>query len=131
MREKCPIILGLLIVLSSMACTRQGQGHAGTSKPFRVSGVDVDAAEPAIAGGPDGTTYVAWVEHGPNGEADVMLSQFDRDGRSTGSAARVNPQAGGATAWRGDPPPVAVASNGTFQGGWTDSGAEQSQEKEM
>jgi hypothetical protein len=86
-----------------------------------VSGLDVDAAEPAIATGSDGTTYVVWVEHRPDGGADVMIDQFDRTGRSTGSAVRINPQSGEAIAWRGDPPTVAVASDGAVYVGWTAS----------
>lgn len=84
-----------------------------------MSGIDVDAAEPAIATASDGTAYVVWVEHHPDGGADVMLNQFDTTGKSTSPAVRINPQAGGATAWRGDPPTVAVGADGAVYVGWT------------
>lgn len=81
--------------------------------------MDVDAAEPAIATAADGTIYVVWVEHKPEGGADVMLHQFDRAGKSTGTAVRVNPETGQATAWRGDPPTVAAGPDGAIYVGWT------------
>ena len=91
-----------------------------------MSRIDVDAAEPAIATGSDGTTNVVWVEHHPDGGADIMIDQFDATGKSEGSAVRINPQAGAATAWRGDPPTVAVASDGAVYVGWTARVAAQS-----
>jgi hypothetical protein len=35
------------------------------------------------------------------------------------TTARVNPEAGAATAWRGDPPTVALSPDGTIYVGWT------------
>jgi hypothetical protein len=110
------VILCVLMGLVFSGCARQGK--AGQSETVRVSAVDVDAAEPAIATGSDGTAYVVWVEHHPDGGADVKLEQFD-SGKSKGSEVRINPQAGEATAWRGDPPTVAVASDGAIYVGWT------------
>ncbi|HKC62862.1 MAG TPA: sialidase family protein [Pyrinomonadaceae bacterium] len=89
-----------------------------TLKPVRVSAESADAAEPAVATARDGTAYVAWVEHRET-EADVMLAQLDAGGEMKGAPVRVNPQAGVATAWRGDPPTVKVASDGTVYVGWT------------
>jgi hypothetical protein len=89
------------------------------TQPVRVSSGDVDAAEPAIAESPDGSMYVAWVNHGPKSQADVMIARFTGDGKMQGSAVRVNPQPGTATAWRGDPPTVAVAPDQTVLVGWT------------
>ena len=89
------------------------------SQPVRVSSEVVDAAEPAIAASPDGDVYVAWVNHGPNREADVMIARFSGDGQMRGSPVRVNLQPGIATAWRGDPPTVAVAPDETVHVGWT------------
>ena len=48
-----------------------------------------------------------------------MLAAFDATGRSNGPALRINPTAGEATAWRGDPPTVGVAPDGTVYVGWT------------
>jgi hypothetical protein len=88
-------------------------------KPVRVSADNTDSAEPSIAPATDGTIYVAWVEHRENKEADVMLAHLDSEGQVQGAPVRVNPKAGEATAWRGDPPTVAVATDGTVYVGWT------------
>lgn len=85
---------------------------------IRVSSADANAAEPAIATSPDGSVYVVWVQHEAKG-ADVMIGRFMSDGRREGAAVRVNPQPGLATAWRGDPPTVAVAPDRTVLVGWT------------
>lgn len=90
-----------------------------TGQPVRVSSVEADAAEPAAAAGPDGSVYVAWVGHKDDGGADVMLSRFNSAGQLQGEPARVNPVAGVATAWRGDPPTVAVSGDGVVYVGWT------------
>lgn len=88
-------------------------------KPIRISADNTDAAEPSVAPGTDGTIYVAWVEHRENKEADVMLAHLDREGQTVGAPVRVNPKAGEATAWRGDPPTVAVGTDGAVYVGWT------------
>jgi hypothetical protein len=88
-------------------------------KPVRVSADNTDAAEPSVAPGTDGTVFVAWVEHREKKEADVMLAHLDREGQMKGAPTRVNPNAGEATAWRGDPPTVAVGADGTIYVGWT------------
>jgi hypothetical protein len=116
--------LGLLIL---SGCKRNSTDAAainkgpssGMSRPVRVSSGEVDAAEPAIAAAPDGTVYVAWVNHGLKSQADVMIAQFTGDGRMQGPAVRVNPQPDIATAWRGDPPTVAIAPDQTVFVGWT------------
>ena len=110
-------MLCVLLAFAVSGCTRQGQ--SGQPEAVRVSGVDVDAAEPAIATASDGTVYVAWVEHHPDGGADIMLDRFDTTGKSKGSEVRINPQAREGAAWRGDPPSVAVASDGAIYVGWT------------
>src|SRR5688572_18726562 len=86
--------------------------------PVRVSAEKTEAAEPAAAAGREGTVYVVWVEHRGK-QADVWLARFDGEGRPLGTPARVNPNAGGATAWRGDPPTVAAAPDGAVYVGWT------------
>lgn len=91
----------------------------GLSEPVRVSSGDADAAEPAIAASPDGSVYVAWVNHGAKSQADVMIARFTGDGKMQGSLVRVNSQPGTATAWRGDPPTVAIAPDQTVLVGWT------------
>ena len=91
----------------------------GLSQPVRISSGDADAAEPAIAASPDGSVYVAWVNHGPKSQADVMIARFTGDGKMQGTAVRVNSQPGIATAWRGDPPTVAIAPDQSVLVGWT------------
>ena len=84
------------------------------SQPVRISAPDVDAAEPVSVAAPDGGFYVAWVNHGENNQADVMLARFDAEGAATASPVRVNQQDGVATAWRGDPPSVGVAQQSVY-----------------
>lgn len=118
----------LLLTLFLSGClrfeTRRAQTEprepdaAGASGAVRVSAEKTEAAEPATAPARDGTVYVAWVEHRGK-EADVWLAHFDGEGQRLGEPVRVNPNAGAATAWRGDPPTVAVAAEGTVYVGWT------------
>ncbi|MDQ3798660.1 MAG: glycoside hydrolase [Acidobacteriota bacterium] len=85
-----------------------------------VSAPDADAAEPAIAAAPDGSgVYLVWVEHGASRAADVYLQKFDNEAKAAGEKVRVNPQAGQATAWRGDPPTITIAASGEIYVGWT------------
>lgn len=86
---------------------------------LRVSAPDVDAAEPAIAKSADGNVFVAWVEHGVEKAANVLVQSFDKNGKPTGEKVQVNPQSGQATAWRGDPPSVAVGKDGAIYVVWT------------
>jgi hypothetical protein len=121
------VVLCVLLALAASGCSRRVQTRqTGQPEAIRVSGIEVDAAEPAIASAADGTVYVVWVGHHPDGGADVMLDQFDSAGKSKGPAVRINPQTGAATAWRGDPPTVAVAFDGTVYVGWTIKVAAQS-----
>ncbi|MDQ1559369.1 MAG: hypothetical protein QOD32_2429 [Pyrinomonadaceae bacterium] len=94
---------------------------ANMAQVVRVSPEGTDAAEPSVAASAkDGSVYVVWVEHGANGAADVWLARFNADGRRLNATpTRVNPRAGGATAWRGDPPTVAVSPDGrSIYVGW-------------
>ena len=109
------VVCGLLLLASSAGCARPG---GRKSKAVLVSAEGAEAAEPAAAPGRDGTVYVAWVEHRGE-EADVWLAHFGGDGQPLGRPTRVNPNAGEATAWRGDPPTVAVAPDGAVYVGWT------------
>src|ERR1043165_789638 len=104
---------------------------ANIGQPIRVSSADADAAEPATAAAPDGSVYVAWVEHRRNDEADVMLARFNDAGQMQGEPARVNPEAGRATAWRGDPPTVAASTDGVVYVGWTAREASPRRSKSM
>jgi hypothetical protein len=124
-RSKAIIACAALLMLLT-ACAREVKQEATTNepassipKPVRVSAENADAAEPTIATGGDGTAYVAWVEHRESKEADVMLAHLDAEGRMKSSPVRVNPKMGEATAWRGDPPTVAVAPDGAVYVGWT------------
>ncbi|MGB7923871.1 MAG: sialidase family protein [Pyrinomonadaceae bacterium] len=91
---------------------------ASMGQPVRISAEDRDAAEPAMATGQDGSVYLAWVEH-RDGGADVMFARLNGEGQRQGTPVRVNPKAGEATAWRGDPPTVAAGPDGTIYVGWT------------
>ena len=104
------------------ACNRSTgtlTAYAPLSAPLLlVSAEGVDAAEPATGVAPDGSFYVAWVNHEPNNRADVMIGRYE-PGKTPAAAVRVNPEAGTATAWRGDPPSVAVGKNGSVYVVWT------------
>jgi hypothetical protein len=107
----------LLVIIAG--CTKRPTTSAKHfSSPQRISSQDANASEPAVATAKDGTAYVVWVEHRGK-EADVMLKRFNAEGQALGDPVRINPQTGQATAWRGDPPTVAVAQDGTLYVGWT------------
>src|ERR1044072_7312465 len=112
------ILLLAVIALAGcnhIAATRE---PAAPPQPIQISAPGVDAAEPATATSPDGTFYVAWVNHDAK-QADVMLAHFNHKAEMQGSPVRVNRQPGVATAWRGDQPSVAVASDGAVYVLWT------------
>lgn len=118
------IITLLAIVMAAVACGKNGATStkpalADLSAPLRLSTVNTDAAEPAMAAAGDGSVYVAWVEHGAKMQADLMLTRLDRNGNALSQPIRVNPNAGEASAWRGDPPTIAVSQDGTIYVGWT------------
>ena len=127
--RKSPMKLTMALLFTALiaisGCTRNSARSSGNvplpglSEPVRVSSGDADAAEPAIAASPDGTVFVVWVNHGPKSQADVMIARFTGDGKMQGSPVRVNTQPGTATAWRGDPPTVAIAPDQTVLVGWT------------
>lgn len=100
---------------STLAKTENGV----KSQTVRVSAPEVDAAEPAVATAPDGGVYFVWVEHGEKKQADVYIQKFSAEGKAVGEKVRVNPQAGQATAWRGDQPTIVVGADGAINIGWT------------
>ena len=119
------LAIGILcLVLSALFCAcnrstaRQPDASTLTSPLVLVSPEGVDAAEPATSVAPDGSFYVAWVNHEPNNRADVMIGRYE-PGKTPAGAVRVNPDAGTATAWRGDQPSVAVGKNGSVYVVWT------------
>lgn len=118
-------IILTFIVLCVSACNRYEKGefviHSdGTVTTFSVSLPESDSAEPAVAVDRAGNTYILYVEHNPDKTADLYLHK--RNGRTIGiveSTTRINPVAGTAKAWRGDPPTIALDENGTIYVGWT------------
>jgi hypothetical protein len=126
MKKQLSNILCVALLISMAGCARRASRETQSSgalahamQPVRVSAENVDAAEPAIAALGDGSAYVAWIEHGANKEADVFVARLDAEGRAAGEPVRVNPFAGAAKAWRGDPPTIAVAPDKTVYVGWT------------
>ncbi|HKG48173.1 MAG TPA: sialidase family protein [Pyrinomonadaceae bacterium] len=116
-RLKWLMIVALLAFAGckQMAATRE---QPAPPQPIQISAPGVDSAEPATAAAPDGTFYVAWVNHDAK-QADVMLNRFNQKGEGQGSPVRVNREPGVATAWRGDQPSVTVASDGAVYVLWT------------
>jgi hypothetical protein len=113
--KRIEIWILLVSLLFVGACNRFTADASRTVfQPVQISAPDVDAAEPVSVPASDGGFYVAWVNHNPNNEADVMLSRFDSEGTAGGSPVRVNQQPGIATAWRGDQPSVAVADRSVY-----------------
>src|ERR1051325_1602959 len=113
-----------LAILLLAIITFAGCNHIAATRepvaPMQISASGVDAAEPATATAPDSTFYVAWVNHDAK-QADVMLAHFNHRAEMQGAPVRVNRQPGVATAWRGDPPTVAVAPDGAVYVLWTAS----------
>ncbi len=106
--------------LKSSTTTAASDKLSDATSPIRVSAEGVKAAEPAIAAGRDGAAYVAWVGHGAGKEADVWLTRVEETEKSSNEErSRVNRTPGEATAWRGDAPSVAVASDGAVYVAWT------------
>lgn len=107
------VLVGLLLLTG---CHRfaADASRATTFQPVQISASDVDAAEPVTATAPDGGFYVAWVNHNANSKSDVMLARYDSEGATASSPVMVNQEAGVATAWRGDPPSIAVADKSVY-----------------
>jgi hypothetical protein len=118
--KKVFLVLSGLFYLAHVAGCAKGPTRSKTepSSPQRISSAEANASEPAIVFSKDGSGYVVWVEHRGK-DADVMFERFNGEGQSLGAAIRVNPQAGQATAWRGDQPTIDVAADGTVYVGWT------------
>ncbi|HEV2802504.1 MAG TPA: sialidase family protein [Pyrinomonadaceae bacterium] len=109
------ITLALALCANASAQEKHRHQAAAASSVVRVSAAGTDASEPAVAASAarDGGVFVVWVEHLTGGASDVWLARFDANGRRPSARpVRVNPKAGQATAWRGDPPTVAVSSDG-------------------
>jgi hypothetical protein len=106
---------GLVSLLFATGCSRLSANVSrATFQPVQLSANDVDAAEPVTASAPDGGFYVAWVNHDADNQSDVMLARFMSDRAAAGTPVRVNAQAGVASAWRGDPPSVAVTDRAVY-----------------
>ena len=118
---KTSFTLITLFVLSVAGCKSNATPNKSSvsTQPIRVSSAGGSAAEPAIAATSEGKVFVVWVDHGQDRKADVMLGRFTSDGQMQDSPVRVNPQPGGATAWRGDPPVVSVAPDQSIVVSWT------------
>ncbi len=97
----------------------QANAKADSQQSIQINAPEFDAAEPAVASAPDGGVFVVWVEHGAGKTADVFLQKFDAEAKPAGEKARVNPNAGEATAWRGDPPTIKIGADGAIYVGWT------------
>ncbi|HEX8456975.1 MAG TPA: sialidase family protein [Pyrinomonadaceae bacterium] len=112
------ITLAAALFLCAHATNTSAQEHRpqrAAASVVRVSAAGTDASEPAVAraAARDGGVFVVWVEHGAGGASDVWLARFDANGRRLSTRpTRINPVAGQATAWRGDPPTVAVSPDG-------------------
>jgi len=109
---------GLLCVLVAVLTGCNQAAMESAPRAIQISESGVDAAEPATASAKDGTFYVAWVNHDAK-QADVMIARFNRHGEKHSGPVRVNRESGVATAWRGDQPSLAIATDGTVYVVWT------------
>jgi hypothetical protein len=117
--KKRVLVVFCLFYLFVAGCTKAPTtSRTHLDSPRRISSAEANASEPALVTTKDGNAYLVWVEHRGK-DADVMFERFNVDGDANGAAIRVNPQAGQATAWRGDQPTIAVAVDGTIYVGWT------------
>lgn len=124
--KRLPVLVTLFVACAFAACQPQqtkvansNAAAANNASPIQLSAKDTDAAEPALAVSRDSTIYVAWVEHQAGSAADVWLARVGSNGERLNTPVRVNPNAGEATAWRGDPPTLVVAVDNTIYVGWT------------
>ena len=112
-------LFALLIFAVGVFTLACGELQTVNSDEVLVSAPDADSAEPAIASDAEGNVYVLYVEHGANKTADVYLQKYSGEAKPIGEKVRINPEAGQATAWRGDPPTIKIGKDGTIYVGWT------------
>jgi hypothetical protein len=107
-----PVIFVLILLI--------GVGTNAQNKfDVQVSPTEIDSAEPVVTAAPDGGVYVVWVEHQLNKDTDIFLQKYDAAGKPVGTKTRINPEAGHAFGWRGDPPGLAIGKNGEIFVVWT------------
>ena len=112
-------LFALLIFAVGAFTSACGKIQTVNSDEVLVSAPDADSAEPAIASDAEGNVYVLYVEHGADKTADVYLQKYNGEAEPIGEKVRINPEAGRATAWRGDPPTIKLGGDGTIYIGWT------------
>jgi hypothetical protein len=112
------VMLVLSVVL--VGCSKEPASFGKAEKfreTVRISDDGVMAAQPAVARDESGAIFVVYVEHYEEG-SDVYLQKTDLNGRREGEKVRVNPNSREATAWKGDPPTIAVTADAIYIG-WT------------
>jgi hypothetical protein len=121
------LFIFLFAVLLFSSCARRAEQIAVTvpaknaddPESVMVSAPETDAAEPAIASDAAGNICLAYVVHNADKTADLFFQRFGPDSKALSEKVRVNPAPGAVKAWRGDPPTVRVAGDGTVFIGWT------------
>ena len=113
-------ILAVLAMFALAGCsTNAGSKVAEPAASVQVSAGETEAVESAIAAAPSGAIFTAWVEHGKDKSMDAFVQKFDANLKPSGEKVRINPVAGNAKAWSGDPPTVAIGNDGSVFVGWT------------
>lgn len=135
-KEHYLIATAILLLFCASACTKKSPGETYIHEPIaplatRFSTENTDAAEPAVAASRDGSIFVIWVEHRKDGQGDVFFRKTNLSRTQTSAPIRINPVVGRATAWRGDPPTIAIAPDGTILVAWTSRAADKGHENNL
>ena len=115
----CLVLVAAFATACQPAAEKQIRALQPAARETAVSKPEQDAAEPAIAAAPDGAVFVVFAEHLPDKSGNVYLQRFDPSLKAVGEPLRINPNAGEARTWAGDPPTVKAGADGTVYVGWT------------
>ncbi len=111
------LIFALTIYL--VGCGSSQKVLPETLSAIRVSAINSDAAEPAIAVDENKNIYVVYVEHNADKSADVFLQKFNSSKQPVADKTRINPVKGQVKAWFGDSPTIKIGADGAIYVGWT------------
>jgi hypothetical protein len=112
-------LFSIIVIISTAIFLPACANKISKNTLTRVSTIDADASETAIAADNDGNVFVVYVEHGADKSADFYLQKIDRNAKISGEKVRINPEKSQGKAWRGDPPTIKIGKNNEIFVGWT------------